>query len=38
MQRTLYWVTKDQRINDNVALHLSSQSEQLICVAVIDPK
>lgn len=38
MRRTLYWVTKDLRINDNLALHLSSQSEQLICVAVIDPK
>lgn len=38
MRRTLYWVTKDLRINDNLALNLASQSEQLICVAVIDPK
>jgi len=38
MQRTLYWVNKDLRINDNLALNLASQSEQLMCVAVIDPK
>jgi len=38
MQRTLYWVTKDLRISDNLALELANQSEQLICVAVIDPE
>lgn len=36
MQRTLYWANKDLRINDNLALTLASQSEQLICVAIID--
>ena len=38
MKRTLYWVTKDLRIADNVALQLASQSNELICVYVIDKK
>ena len=37
MQRTLYWVDRDLRINDNLALNLAAQSERLICVAIIDP-
>ena len=38
MKRSLYWVTNDLRINDNAALQLSSQSEALICVYIIDNK
>jgi len=37
MKRSLYWVTKD-RINDNAALNLASQSERLLCVYVVDKK
>jgi deoxyribodipyrimidine photo-lyase len=36
MKRSLYWVTKDLRVNDNPALHLASQSDKLICVYVVD--
>lgn len=38
MKRCLYFVTKDLRINDNLALQLASKSEQLLCVYVIDKK
>ena len=38
MKRTLYWVTKDLRIADNAALQLASQSNELICVYIIDKK
>lgn len=38
MKRSLYWVTKDLRINDNLALQLASESEQLVCVYVVDKK
>jgi len=38
MQRTLYWVTKDLRMTDNLALKLASQSQELICVYIIDNK
>lgn len=36
MKRTLYWVTKDLRINDNAALTLASKSERLLCVYIVD--
>ncbi|MBA6336938.1 DASH family cryptochrome [Colwellia sp. BRX8-7] len=38
MKRSLYWVTNDLRLNDNIALNLASQSEQLLCVYVVDKK
>ncbi|WP_413700181.1 DASH family cryptochrome [Psychromonas sp. KJ10-10] len=38
MKRCLYFVTKDLRINDNLALQFASKSEQLLCVYVIDKK
>jgi deoxyribodipyrimidine photo-lyase len=38
MQRSLYWFTKDLRINDNTALNLASQSESLLCVFVVDKR
>ena len=38
MKRSLYYVTKDLRINDNLALKLASESEQLLCVFVVDKK
>lgn len=36
MKRSLYWVTKDLRINDNLALKLASESDKLLCVYVVD--
>jgi deoxyribodipyrimidine photo-lyase len=36
MKRTLYWLNKDLRINDNAALNLASKSEHLLCVYVVD--
>ncbi|TWX72620.1 DASH family cryptochrome [Colwellia sp. C1TZA3] len=36
MKRTLYWVNKDLRINDNAALNLASKSDHLLCVYVVD--
>jgi deoxyribodipyrimidine photo-lyase len=36
MKRSLYWVTKDLRLNDNLALQLASKSESLLCVYVVD--
>lgn len=36
MKRSLYRVTKDLRINDNVALNLASASEHLPCVHVVE--
>ena len=36
MKRTLYWLTHDLRINDNLALHAASKSEHLLCVYVVD--
>jgi deoxyribodipyrimidine photo-lyase len=36
MKRTLYWVNKDLRINDNAALSLASKSDHLLCVYVVD--
>tara|TARA_B100000809_G_scaffold6554_1_gene6590 strand:+ start:2572 stop:3933 length:1362 start_codon:yes stop_codon:yes gene_type:complete len=38
MKRTLYWLTKDLRINDNLALKLASDSDYLLCVYVVDQK
>ncbi len=38
MKRSLYWVTKDLRINDNMALNIASKSDLLICVFVVDKK
>ena len=38
MKRSLYWVTKDLRINDNTALNIASKSDLLICVFVVDKK
>jgi deoxyribodipyrimidine photo-lyase len=38
MKRSLYWVTKDLRINDNTALNLASESDNLLCVYVVDKK
>ena len=38
MKRSLYWVTKDLRMTDNAALQLASQSNELICVYIIDKK
>ena len=38
MKHCLYWVTKDLRINDNLALHLAQQNDKLLCVYVIDEK
>ncbi len=38
MQRSLYWFTKDLRINDNIALNIASQSETLLCVFVVDKR
>jgi deoxyribodipyrimidine photo-lyase len=38
MKRTLYWVTNDLRVDDNIALNLASKSEQLLCVYVVDRK
>ena len=38
MKRSLYWVTKDLRLNDNLALQLASKSEILLCVYVVDKK
>ena len=36
MKRSLYWVTKDLRINDNPALNLASKSDNLLCVYIVD--
>jgi len=36
MQRVLYWVNRDLRVEDNIALHLAQESTQLICVYIID--
>ncbi|MGK2232108.1 DASH family cryptochrome [Colwellia polaris] len=36
MKRTLYWMTKDLRINDNAAFNLANQAETLLCVFVVD--
>lgn len=36
MKRSLYWLTKDLRINDNAALDLASKSEHLLCLYVVD--
>ena len=36
MKRSLYWVTKDLRVSDNPALNLASQSDNLLCVYVVD--
>lgn len=38
MKRSLYVATKDLRINDNLALKLASESEELLCVFVVDNK
>ena len=38
MKRSLYWVTKDLRLNDNLALKLASESDKLLCVYVVDKK
>ena len=38
MKRSLYWVTNDLRLNDNIALNLASKSEQLLCVYVVDKR
>jgi deoxyribodipyrimidine photo-lyase len=38
MKRSLYWVTKDLRINDNIALNLASKSDNLLCVYIVDKK
>ena len=38
MKRSLYWVTKDLRLNDNLALKLASESDNLLCVYVVDKK
>jgi len=38
MKRSLYWVTKDLRVNDNTALNIASKSDLLICVFVVDKK
>jgi deoxyribodipyrimidine photo-lyase len=38
MKRSLYWVTKDLRLNDNLALQLASKSENLLCVFVVDKR
>jgi|TARA_B110000116_G_scaffold265282_1_gene274261 deoxyribodipyrimidine photo-lyase len=38
MKRTLYWLTKDLRISDNLALKLASDSDYLLCVYVVDQK
>ncbi len=38
MQRSLYWFTKDLRINDNIALNIASQSDTLLCVFVVDKR
>lgn len=36
---SLYWFTNDLRVHDNLALlHAAKQSEQLICVYIVDPK
>jgi deoxyribodipyrimidine photo-lyase len=38
MQSSLYWFTKDLRINDNIALNIASQSDALLCVFVVDKR
>jgi deoxyribodipyrimidine photo-lyase len=38
MQRSLYWFTKDLRINDNIALNIASQSDALLCVFIVDKR
>ncbi len=38
MQRSLYWFTKDLRITDNTALSIACQSEELLCVFVVDKR
>jgi len=38
MKRSLYWVTKDFRVNDNIALNLASNSDNLLCVYVVDKR
>jgi len=38
MKHSLYWVTKDLRLNDNLALNLASKSDKLLCVYVVDKK
>ena len=38
MKHCLYWVTKDLRINDNLALHLTNKSDKLLCVYVVEKK
>ncbi len=38
MQRSLYWFTKDLRINDNIALNIASESDSLLCVFIVDKR
>jgi deoxyribodipyrimidine photo-lyase len=38
MKNCLYWITKDLRINDNLAFHMANKSDKLLCVYVVDKK
>ena len=38
MHKTLYWLTKDLRIDDNAALIAAAKSESLLCVYCIEPR
>lgn len=38
MHKTLYWLTKDLRIDDNAALLSAAKSESLLCVYCIEPR
>ncbi len=35
---TLYWLTRDLRVQDNPALLAAARSEQLLCVYVVEPR
>lgn len=38
MHKTLYWLTKDLRIDDNAALIAAAKSDSLLCVYCIEPR
>ncbi|MBT8148251.1 MAG: DASH family cryptochrome [Gammaproteobacteria bacterium] len=36
--KTLYWVTRDLRLDDNIALSIAAQSESLLIACCVDPR
>ena len=38
MHKTLYWLTKDLRIDDNAALIAAAKADSLLCVYCIEPR